>query len=69
MHEHTRYRTTWRWNPRHWVWGSYTSPSGKYGVKWRGPRIRRLFTYWEQDHPEHYEDDGCGVSFIVGGIR
>ena len=57
MHEHTRYRRTWIKNPRNWVWGAYTSPSGKYKVRWRGPLMLSVFTYWEFDH-----DDDCPVA-------
>lgn len=66
MHEHTRRRTLWKWNPLKWLWGSYESPSTKYVIRFRGPLQLSTFTYWEHDHVEGEDFEGCGASWLIG---
>jgi hypothetical protein len=68
MHEHTSHRTRWIWRLP-WNWDTYTSPSGKFVMQWRGPLVRSKMTFWEHDHPPGQEVEGCGASFIIGGVK
>ena len=70
MHEHTTTKRLWKWSLP-WHWDTYTSPSGKFVMQWRGPRVTSTMTFWEHDHPPGTEADfsGCGASFIIGGVK
>ena len=73
MHEHTRHRRRWKWGLP-WHWDTYTSPSGKFVMRWRGPLVTSSMTYWEHDFSDtctvaacgHYAGDGCATSWYGG---